>query len=370
MRTVTISCSALLVGGAIFFGTAQAATASPVPTHFEPGSVSFVSASTGFVLGTSPCANAPCTALVTTANGGQSWERVATPPASFASASSPSSVSVSQVLFANASDGWVYGPTLWATYNGAGNWAEVKLGGPVYLLATTAHEVYAVVGSCSPSANNCPTPALRLERSAVGSPVWHTVAGISGYGTTGLLNAKGDDAWVSFPPKNTGPVMIWRTSDSGGTWQRLPNNCYQPSQATDLAGMASPGGNVLYELCAGNPGAGQEGKALWVSNNGGTSGHVVSRLPLGGLALSIASPTTTDVLVTAVSGASFVYRSTNSGNTWATRNFSDGGAGFYDFAFVTPTFGATVEGGPQDGPSKDKVLDTTNGGATWSTVHI
>ena len=370
MRAMKIACTVLLVSGAAF-ATAAQALAAPVPADFEPGSVSFISASQGFVLGTAPCTTLPCTAtLVTTANGSKTWAATSAPPAPFASASSPSSGSVSKALFANANDGWVYGPTLWATYNGAESWATVKLGGPVYLLAASGHEVYAVVGGCSPSARNCPTPTLRLERAAVGSATWHTVPGVSGYGTTAVLTANSADAWVSFAPKGAGAVMIWRSSNSGGAWQRLPNPCYEPSQATDLEGMASPGGGLLFELCAGNPGAGQEGKSLWASSNGGTSGHVVSQLPLGGLALDITAPTRREILVTAVSGASFVYRSTNGGSTWATHAFADGGAGFYDFAFATPSFGGAVEGSPADGPNGARLIETSDGGATWSPVHI
>jgi hypothetical protein len=370
MRAAKIACAVLLVSGAAFATGAEALT-TPVPAHFEPGSVSFSSASQGFVLGASPCTTEPCAAaLVTTANGSKTWSATSAPPAPFASASSASSGSVSKVLFANGNDGWVYGPTLWATYNGAESWATVKLGGPVYLLVTSAEEVYAVVGNCSPSAHNCPTPTLRLERAAVGSTAWQTVLGVSGYGTTAVLTAKSANAWVSFAPKGAGAVMIWRSSNSGSTWQRLPNPCYEPSQATDLAGMASPRGDLLFELCAGNPGAGQEGKSLWASSNGGASGRVVSQLPLGGLALDIAAPTSSDILVTAVSGASFVYRSTNGGSTWATHSFADGGAGFYDFAFATPSFGATVEGSSADGPNGARLLETSDGGATWSSVHI
>jgi hypothetical protein len=370
MRTTRIACTVLLVGGTVF-ATAAEALAARAPAHFQPASVSFISASQGFVLGTSPCATEPCSAvLVTTANGSKTWAATAAPPAPFASASSPSSGSVGKVLFANANDGWVYGPTLWATYNGAQSWAKIKLGGPVYLLATSAQEVYAVVGNCSPSAHNCPTPTLRLERAAVGSPSWQTVPGVSGYGTTAVLTADNANAWVSFSPKGAGAVMIWRSSNSGSAWQRLPNPCYEPSQATDLAGMASPRGDLLFELCAGNPGAGQEGKSLWASSNGGTSGHVVSQLPLGGLALDIAAPTRSDILVTAVSGASFVYRSTNSGKTWANHTFADGGAGFYDFAFATASFGDAVEGSPADGPNDARLLETSDGGATWSSVHV
>lgn len=371
MSIVRVPCAAIVVAAAGFFGTAAVATTTPVPAHFEPASVSFISASTGFVLGTSPCPNAPCSALLSTVNGGKTWAVVTAPPAPFAAASSPSSASVSQVVFASATDGWVYGPTLWATYNAAASWAQVKLGGPVYLLATSAQEAYAVVGTCSPGANNCPRPGLRLARATVGSSVWHSVPRVSGYGTTALLTVNGSDAWVSFrPSSDTGAVMIWGTANDGSTWRRLPDPCYQPSEATDLAGMASPGDDLLFELCAGNPGAGQEGKSLRASSNGGTTSHVVSHLPLGGLAWGIAAPSSRDVLVTAVSGASFVYRSTNAGSTWATQMFRDGGEGFYNFAFATPSFGATVEGNPIDGPPYNRLLETDNGGATWSPVHI
>jgi hypothetical protein len=370
MWTMRIACTVLLVSAAAF-ATGAEAVAAPVPAHFEPASVSFISASKGFVLGTSPCTTAPCDAeLVTTNNGGKTWAASAAPLAPFALASSPSSPSVNQVLFANASDGWAYGPKLWATSDGSESWAKVSLGGPVYLLATSAHEVYAVVGNCSPSAHNCRAPTLRLERATVGSAAWHTVPGVSGYGTTAVLTANGSNAWLSFSPKSTGAVLIWRSSNSGNTWQRLPDPCYDPSQATDLAGMASPGSGQLFELCAGNPGAGQEEKSLWASSNGGRSGHVVGQLPLGGLAVSVAAPTAKVVLVTAVSGAGFVYRSTNGGATWATRTFADGGAGFYDFAFATASFGTTVEGAPVDGPNDDRLRETSNGGATWPPVHI
>jgi len=91
---------------------------------------------------------------------------------------------------------------------------------------------------------------------------------------------------------------------------------------------------------------------------------------MGGLAWSIAAPSSSDILVTAVSGASFVYRSTNGGSIWASHTFADGGAGFYDFAFATPSFGSTVEGSPMDGPNDDRLLETSNGGGTWSAVHI
>jgi photosystem II stability/assembly factor-like uncharacterized protein len=369
MTTFKNACTALLVGSMAFFGLAQVAEAAadPVPAHFEPGSVSFVSPSLGYLLGTSPCGHAPCTAVLSTANGGKAWAKMSAPDASFATQGTRYVASVNQILFANASDGWAYGDSLWATYNGAKTWQQVDLHGPVFAFDSSAQVAYAVVGSCAPNGSKCPDPVLRLERSSVGSHSWQTVRSLAGYGTSALLAVNGKSAWVSLFPKDRGAAMLWATTDGGATWHSLPDSCFQPSQATDLAGLAAAGGSVVFELCAGDPGAGSEGKALRMSSNGGSTSHVVSHLPLGGLAQDIAAAGTRDVYVTAVSGASDVYRSVNGGKTWAAFIFDDGGAGLSDIRFASPSFGSAIEGQPVDGAA-NKLLVTDNGGATWSAL--
>jgi hypothetical protein len=170
-------------------------------------------------------------------------------------------------------------------------------------------------------------------------------------------------------PAATGPALIW-ASATGSSWHRYPDPCYNRSQGIDLAGLASPGTNVLFELCAGNPGAGQEGKSLRLSTNGGATSHVISNLPLGGLGYGIAAANSKDVVVAAVSGASFLYHSTNGGSTWSTKTFNDGGAGLFDLQFATSAFGAVVEGRPGLGASSNRLLMTHDGGTTWSASRL
>ncbi len=369
MKHMRNALGALLIGGTMAVDMAPSASATPVPAHFEPGSVSFTSPSQGFLLGTSPCGHAPCTALLSTLNSGKTWTRVPAPDVPYLSPLSPSPQGVSKVVFANTDDGWIYGPSLWSTNNEATSWRQINLGGPVFSLAASANAAYAVVGSCFPGANSCPRPSLRLEETTVGSQSWHVVSGISGYGSSGILNVNGKNAWVSLAPRHFGPASIWTTSDSGAKWRTLPDPCYQPTDVTDIAGVASPGGRLVFELCAGNPGAGQEGKSVRVSTNGGTTSSIVSRLPLGGLASGIAATATNEVFVTAASGASDIYSSSNAGRTWATLTFTDGGAGLHDLHFTTPSFGAAIEGQPQDGSSSDRLLLTHNGGVSWTVAE-
>ena len=54
-------------------------TGVPVPAHTSPASVSFISASTGFVLGAAPCTHRPCWVILRTLDRGRSWRNVSAP---------------------------------------------------------------------------------------------------------------------------------------------------------------------------------------------------------------------------------------------------------------------------------------------------
>jgi hypothetical protein len=51
----------------------------PVPRGFRAQSVTFVSPTMGWVLGTAPCAAAPCTSVLRTRDGGRTWSGIPAP---------------------------------------------------------------------------------------------------------------------------------------------------------------------------------------------------------------------------------------------------------------------------------------------------
>ncbi len=124
----------------------------------------------------------------------------------------------------------------------------------------------------------------------------------------------------------------------------------------------------LFELCAGDPGAGSETKVVLFSSDGGVHATATSAAPpRGGIASGIAAASTAVVAVPAASGASFVYRSADGGHTWATPlNQGDGGVGYFDVGFTTATQGVAVYGNPAQGISS--LLMTHDAGATWKPV--
>jgi hypothetical protein len=181
-----------------------------------------------------------------------------------------------------------------------------------------------------------------------------------------LLASNGSTVFVALWPTSRAKASIWRSAN-GTTWQRHSEACFKPSQAIDLAGLAAPTSTTLFELCAGNPGAGQEGKYVEVSTNGGASANLAGKLPLGGLTDAFAAATVGDVTVGAASGATFLYHSLNGARTWSTKTFGDGGAGLNDLQFAGRTLGAVVEGRPGLGGS-DRLWLSRNGGSNWSAV--
>src|SRR5580658_1050206 len=97
--------------------------AGPVPSGFRPASVTFVSASLGWVLGSAPCTHKPCTSIVRTTDGGRHWAGIPAPR--FELATFAGTRGLDRLRFADASDGFAFGSQLWATHNGGASWHRV-----------------------------------------------------------------------------------------------------------------------------------------------------------------------------------------------------------------------------------------------------
>ena len=372
-----VVAAALLVLGILtaWVPTGAASSVRPerdVSARVEPMSTSFVSATEGAVLGAVPCGSTTCTALATTSDGGRRWASVPAPPAPLAGpptgAAAVPSDAVGTILLTRTRS-YAYGPGLWVAAT-PGRWVALHPGGPVLDLAVDAGTVWAVVASCWSQDPGCLTPSLRLARARVGTDAWQAVPGLFGFDDAQLL-FRGGNGWVAMWPRRLpSPVTIWRTTDAGASWRRIPDPCYQPSEAIDLAALASPGGSTLFELCAGNPGAGQEMKQLLESTDGGTAARPVAAGPLEGLVAGLAAPSPSLLVLAASSGAGFLDRSADGGAHWKVTTLDDGGVGLSGLSFVSPSVGVVVDGHPTAEPWPDRLLMTRDGGLTWSVVPV
>ncbi|HEY6275302.1 MAG TPA: hypothetical protein VIX86_03130, partial [Streptosporangiaceae bacterium] len=166
--------------------TPTTVTAPPVTTSVPPPlSVTFVGQYTGWVLGQArPAAQcdlaaaAPCLVLERTDSGGTSWRPVGAPPAH----GPDGATGVSQVRFLNRSDGWAFGPQLWATHDSGRTWTQIATGGlRVTALETRGRQVFAVWAHCTGTgprfAAHC--SGFAVYSSPAGSDHWQPVPGAS-----------------------------------------------------------------------------------------------------------------------------------------------------------------------------------------------
>jgi len=345
-------------------GSAAAQPASgnpPPPTGFEADSASFVSAQTGFVLGTSGCSRLPCKAqLRMTVNGGKTWITVPPPPVSLVPPfTAPPLSNVSTVRFSSASDGWAFNPGLWATTNGGRRWQRVSLPGEVIALAASDGVVFAATEPVNGGLGQA-----RLYRSQVGSTTWTRVAGVA---PANALTVSGHSVWAGIAP------TMSASTDSGKHWSKLPFSCPPNLPDATAVAAASPANIALACTNPSSPQPGESPKAVFTSANGGRTFHLAGHPGHpGNTGLMAMPPGHPQVItLTATSGASYLYRSADSGKTWQMATYFDGGLGFRDLAYASATTGYLIHynGGPVIA-NGEGLMKTANAGANWRTVPI
>jgi photosystem II stability/assembly factor-like uncharacterized protein len=345
-------------------GSAWAQPASgnpPPPKGFEADSASFASAQAGFVLGTRGCSVLPCRArLEKTVNGGKAWTSVHVPAVDLVPlfTGSPASA-VSSVRFENASDGWLFGPGLWATTDGGRQWHRESMPGEVIALAAADGVAFAVTEAVDGS-----LLAARLHESRVGAGKWTVVSGVS---PQNALTVLGHSVWAGIAPK------LWTSADSGKHWTKLSFRC--PSDALSASAVAAASAASVALACSdqGFPQPGFSFKEVFTSANGGRTFHLAGQPAEPGQVGTLAMPPGTPrrMTLSAASGASYLYRSVNGGKTWSRATYLDGGLDFRDLSYVSATAGFLVHfsGGPDIAYGRG-LRKTVNAGASWKTIAI
>ena len=339
-----------------------------VPHSFAPVAASFVSPAWGVVLGGAGCtAGHACRAqLAVTADGGAYWSVMRAPAVWLDSGGTPRPV-VSQVVFADRADGWLYGQYfsdhIWVTRNGGASWREITLPANVQAMAVAGNAVYAVAGKAYA------VDGSRLYRSPLGRNAWMPVNPWpqSGPMTGSILAVSGDAVWF-------GGSYLWATAN-GVRWSRYP----LPAEGTyigiryTLAGIAAASPSHVAFLYAASIGMYNTGMKVMVSFNGGRSDRQTLKAPptTGDVAAFAVAPGRFDVISIAVvvpAPHNNIYGSANLGQSWTTSGVP-GTAMLNSLEFMSPAVGCVVALNLAYGmPSQ--LLRTANAGRTWYPVSF
>jgi photosystem II stability/assembly factor-like uncharacterized protein len=344
----------LLIAPAVSAASAPRRVAmTAIPSSFRALSASFISSSEGWVLGSVKCGVRHCPALVHTTNAGASWSSVPAPATGItASRELGSSHGISTVRFANAHDGWLFDPDLWATHDGGRTWTpEAVHGAPdAKILALeaangTAHLVLFNgalfrIASTPVHANGWTIAHRALTVGAGPVPEIQLVL----HGSTG---------WVLQNDR----TVVDGARLSGGTWVSWAPAC---GSAIGPAFLADVSSSTLFAVCDVGLWSTPAGEHLYRSTNGGASfARVGSTLPTyPGDAAAAASSSTIEVI--GLRGSASVVEATfNGGLTWhQVMTLPDGPLG--DFDFTNPSDGFLTVAG--------RLYLTRDGGHSWSRI--
>jgi hypothetical protein len=187
---------ALLLLAGVTLGGSTAARAATMVSGFSPISVTFVSPSTGWVLGTSGCRSGRCLALRETTRAGRSWSARALPPALLRAADRKLDGNLAatapgaglNIRFADLDDGWLFGnlpvagptgldaPELWDTHDGGRTWHRETLAvlgrnSSILDLEAAAGRVHLMVLDAKPS--------VAVESSTVSRDRWRSSSSVA-----------------------------------------------------------------------------------------------------------------------------------------------------------------------------------------------
>jgi hypothetical protein len=349
--TVSTGTSPTTTGGTT---TSTAHSGGPVPAGTEATSVTFISPTTAFILGTAPCDAQPCSAILRTTDRGAHWVGL---PAPRETVSYNLGDGLWGLRFADAEHGYAFGQGLWETSNGGGSWQQATPPAPTVLSleAVQDRELVAVAQTCAPG-QGC-GHQIGLYHTAIGGS-WAPVASVKTFFNDASIAVHGSVVWALAGPN------LYVSTDGGSTFRSESPPCTtrlgQPDSVTD-------DGAHVYLLCSGNGAAGSTEKWVYRSTGPGSPWVLVGRPPLGGDGGQISAGSDNSIVIATYSAASLLYRSTDGGHTWKTvLTEDDGGAGWSDLGFTTPTDAVVVHGPAVGGSQRPgQVLLSEDGGRTW-----
>ena len=345
-----------------------AGAGAAVRSGFSPVSVTYISPSEGWALGTVACGPSQCLRLLRTTNDGASWSSVPVPPAGPEGPGGPPL----KVRFADPDDGWIFSSLpgqakvqAWSTHSGGQHWSAlsfpVRSPEPVGIedleAAAGVVDVALQVGD-----------EVEIFSSPVGVNAWHRVGGPYELGAgpvpSGEITLQGRSGWFV---QNDRVVVSGGRDEPSGAWANWRPPC---SSAGGPVLVAAPTASQVDAVCTEGVWTGQRTSVdLLRSTNGGASFGPSRLVPVASADLAAATGTSTVAVGAQANGSNSanvaLEMSFDNGASWQSV-YRHSGSGWSELGFTTPAQGvAIVVGAPGH---LGTMLFTQDGGRHWAPV--
>jgi hypothetical protein len=342
-----------------------------VAAGFSPVSVTYVSTSVGWVLGTVRCGTRRCFRLVNTTNDGAGWSPVPLPHIGPVAADS----APVKVRFADNDDGWIFsiqpgqaGVEAWSTHNGGRRWSAINF--PVKSPNPIGPEDLEAAGGVV-NAAVLVGDEVDIFSSPVGRDAWRRTGGPFQLGAgpvpSGELALQGSSGWFV---QNDRVVVSGGRDGSSGAWATWQPPC---SKAGGPVLLAAPTNSQVDAVCTEGvwTGGPQITVDLLTSTDGGASFGPSRPVPgpWVGQAAAIGPSTVAvgDFMDGDNSTQVTLEMSFNGGGTWRPV-YRHRGTGWLELGFTTVEQGVAIVAGA--GNRLNTMLFTTDGGKHWAPVDF
>lgn len=313
-----------------------------------------------------------CLELARTVDGGSSWSLLPSPPGRFAW-SGPRATGterVSKVVFANRSDGYLYGPGLLVTNDGGRSWSAPRLPGAASLVIAGGRAL-AITKAASRETErlwSAPLGSTRWAELALPAPARLGISELVAARGTVLALQQGD---VGAEPRANDLGRLWMSRDVGRTWkpERIPCTVHDGGAAVVAIELGRP--NSWLVDCYDNLQSSQQLDTqhhLYRTTDAG--GHW-TRLPdpaRRGAPVTLAANATGQAMLATQSAQDSVFATVDGGRRW--HLVLDDGGDFFGFDgphFATRSFAYLVA--PTHYAPTHLYL-TDNAGRSWRVVRL
>jgi hypothetical protein len=327
---------------------------------FDPVSVSAVSVNDYWVLGYTTAKSGSDlsinTTVMRTTNGGQSFTAVGSPDAPVAQApekGAAGGVTVSDIRFGDANNGWAYGGGLFQTTNGGASWtAATGITGDVVDLVASNGTAWAIVDT-APNAN---PDQFALYSTPYGSNVqrWAQVQLPFELGAvqTGLVDQDGTVTLLAGGPSRAGDVGYVLVGSATTAFTGYAGPCLN-----DRGGSLSNSKTGIWAFCPTGSTA-----DFSLSVDGGRTWRKVASYETDPSTAQIGAISNTSAVAGDFTGLQLL----TSAGVSAPVQTPPGGTGFSFIGFTNTTVGVAIA----QTQSGDQLWRTTDGGQTWSVVDF